>query len=656
MNDARAVPEAVVVPLARTAAAQLLAAVPTPAVIHRRGIVLKANTAAVGLFSFSGEEAMQGFKLFGSLSPSALEAFTARRHAEHAQCALGENSSWARFQLADAHGHPLSMAFTCAQVPYEGEEAVLSFFMDETPGLPFDTALRHSRDVAVVFTDERGRVVWANPASEALSGYSVTEMAGRKPGEVLQTPRTDPAEVARLSRHLRAGSAVVCELLNRHKNGQEYWVRLQVLPARTREGRLLGYVGLQTDVTAEVRRRRSQEQARDQLIATFSHELRTPLNALVNLLDLLQHSPLNPQQAQWLQHGIEASGALRDLVHTVLESSRNQHFEQRRAPSRVRVQDVIRQLGVLAAGYRRPGAVQVHFNCPPELPPVLLRGDLLLRVLMNLLSNALKYTAEGSVTVRVEWDKADRDELTQTLRFSVTDTGIGIPEDQQQRILQPYETLKSSATLPVESTGLGLALCEQMLQHLGSRLAVYSVPGIGSCFSFELLCRSAPTPQAAETARLAPRLDGLRVLVVDDDPVNRLVAQAQLQRLGAAVQTCAEAGSALETLRRFGPGHWHAVLMDLQMPGIDGIEATRLMLREHGFEQQPIFALSGEVEPEVVEQALRAGMQGFIEKPFDAAALAARLQDVAAANSGESAHAVTPPSRADIPPHGARQA
>lgn len=235
----------------------LLRAIPTPAVLHRSGIVAAANPAGAALFGFTEAAAMRGFNLFEALSVEQLCEFTERRHAEYAQCEPGANTSWAHFELRRRDGRPPSVAFTCAQTRFEDDDAVLSFFVEESLDGTLDEALRHSQDVAIITTDAQGRVTWANPASEALCGYRWQELRGRTPGEVLQVEGTDPGEVARLRRHVRAGSSVVSELLNRHKNGREYWVRLQLLPSRNAQGRLLGYVGLQSDVTGEVIRRRA---------------------------------------------------------------------------------------------------------------------------------------------------------------------------------------------------------------------------------------------------------------------------------------------------------------------------------------------------------------------------------------------------------------
>ena len=624
----------------------LLQLIPTPAAVHIGGIVQAANATAATLFGFSELSAMVGFNLFARLSPEELGEFTARRHSEYAQCAPGANTSWAHYALTRRDGRLATVAFTCAQTQYRGEDAVLSFFIDESQDVALDGALRYSQDVAIILTDSRGKVAWVNPASQALSGYSAAELVGRSPGEVLQCDQTDAAEIARVRRHLRAGSAVVTELLNRHKNGRLYWVRLQLLPSRSPDGKLLGFVGLQTDVTDEVNRRLAQRESQSRVLATFSHEVRAPLNVIINLLDLLKDVPQQAQHVQWMQHAIAASHTLRDMVNGVLDSSRLQHLEQQQSPQPARLQDVFSQLAVVAAGYPHSPRVELRVDCPQNLPALLLRPDLLLRVLINLTSNALKYTHAGRVEVRAEVEPCEPGAAHRSLRISVSDTGIGIDAQDLQRVLRPFETVApAGANGSIESTGLGLALCEQMLTTMGTTLRAYSTVGLGSCFSFEITAKVAPwmAPRVAtegdapaalsSDGAAAPQtqtsplpLAGMRLMVVDDDPVSLLVAQAQLQRSGAQVWAMADSTAVVHTLQSLGAGHIDAVLTDIQMPHLDGIGLARAIRAQAGFEHQRVIGLSGETDALKVQQAAAAGITERIEKPFDMAKLVALLK------------------------------
>jgi PAS domain S-box-containing protein len=606
-------------------ASAMLRAIPTPAVIHRGGIVEASNRAAQKLFGFADEASMKGFNLFGRLTEEAMTAFAARRRVEFASCLTGEEASWEYFDLSAQDGTLVSVAIACSQIQHGGDVAVLSFFGNHTPSLALDYALRYSREVAVSVTDLQGKLVWSNPANTALTGYAPDELLGKTPGEVLQCEGTDPHEVARLGRHIRAASSVSAELLNRHKSGREYWVRVEILPSRSPDGALLGFVGMQTDITAQVTKRQQRERQRDEALATFSHEARAPLNAVLNLLDLLLDAPLSPPHARLLRHAIEASETLKDLVTHVLDNSRLEHLDTQTPLRPLRMQDLLRQVEVLAQGYRRADAVSLRLECPPDVPAVLVRADLLLRTLLNLVSNALKYTPKGSVTVRVEHDAKASGSDHHVLRFSVTDTGIGIAEEDQRRILKPFETVASAETQGVESTGLGLNLCERMLGAMGSSLRLYSAPGAGTMASFELNCLSAQeqTVQAAQAEDV--RLDGLSLMVVDDNPLNLLVTRLQLERRGAQVRVFEDVMAALEALFEAGPKHFHVVLMDLQMPTLDGADAVRRIHLRPGFEKLPVVALSGEIDPGAIEAALAAGMVDFVQKPFDVATLVAKL-------------------------------
>lgn len=629
--------------------ADVLATVPTPAVIHQCGIVKLANGPAAQLFGFADAASMQGFNIFATMGQDAFAALAAHRAREFSSCSPGTNTSWLQLDLGNRDGQPIALGFTCAKTTHLGEPAVLSFLAEVTPDVALTAGLRHSHDVAVTLADAHGHVVWANPASERLTGYTTAELLGHKPGSLLQVPATDPAEVRRLGRHIRAGSSVVSELLNRHKSGREYRVRLQLMPSYAPSGRLLGFVGLQTDITDEAARQQAQRELAQSQLATFSHEVRTPLNAVLNLLDLLQaRVPPHPQTTMLLMHAVEAARSIRELVDSVLDNSRRAHFEQQRDLVPMRTHELMSRLRVVATGYPRAEGVDLVVEAPPGIPALMGRPDLLLRILLNLVSNALKHTRAGSVRVVVERGQPLEDHKWVGLRFSVTDTGIGIAPGDQERILKPFETIAaaqepnaahsatasagrqsvSDLTTPpgAGSTGLGLALCEQMLRSMNSVLRLHSVPGRGSCFSFDWYGERAPLTTDARPSAPQGTLQGLRVMVVDDDPVNLLVAHAQLERLGAWVVTAHDVQAALQELSQRGPDAIDVVLMDLQMPVIGGAEGARRILGMPGFERQSVVGLSGEVAPQAIEHALACGMRDFIEKPFDAQTLLVKLQ------------------------------
>lgn len=597
----------------------------TPAVIHRRGVVAAANRAAQRLFGFRDEASMRGFDFLGQLSEQAKTAFVERERADFALRKSEQQTSPEQSHVSARDGSLLSVSVASSPVQHDAEDSMLSIFGNHTPGLALDYALRYSREVAVLVTDVNGRVVWCNPASTAMTGYQPEELIGKSPGEVLQCERTDPNEVARVGRHIRAASSVAAELLNRHKSGREYWVRVEILPSHTPDGELLGYVGLKTDITAQVTRRQNRERDRDEAVATFSHDARTPLNGLLNLLDLLLDAPLSPPHARLLRHAIEASETLKDMAAQVLDTSRIEHLGAQRPPRPTQVQDLLKQVETLAQGYRRNQEVALRTVCTQHIPTVLVRSDLLQRVLLNLLSNALKYTPVGSVVVRVEQDAHSSNSQYQVLRFSIADTGVGIPGDEQGRIFGRFQTIRGQTSGSVESTGLGLNLCERMLSEMGSALRLYSAPGVGTTVSFELVCRTADDLVQPAEPREASRLDDLRVMVIDDNPVNVLVSTLQLERCGAQVSGFEDVLLALETLFNGDPEQFHVVLMDLQMPKLDGVDAMRRIRRQPSLDMLPVIGLSGEIDPSAIDGALAVGMADFVQKPFNTAELAAKL-------------------------------
>jgi signal transduction histidine kinase/DNA-binding NarL/FixJ family response regulator len=387
----------------------------------------------------------------------------------------------------------------------------------------------------------------------------------------------------------------------------------------------------------ELRRRKRAEQearaadrAKGQFLANVSHEIRTPMHGVLGMADLLLKSELSSSQREQVEAVRTSAEALLALINDILDLSR---IEAGRLELRLRdfhlreiVGDVVRLLTPQAA----ERAVELSLHIAPDLPNDLHGDPVRLRqVLINLVGNAIRFTRKGSVTVTC--DLLDEEEVP-VIRCQVRDTGAGIRPEVQGRLFQPFTQSDSASSRQLGGTGLGLVISKSIVELMGGAIGFESAHGAGSTFWFlvPLVRAQAAIPVAPptvpDTAREAGRRAArrhIRVLVVDDHPVNRSLAVAQLQDLGYRVDA-ADGGEA--ALRLLAEGSYDAVLLDCAMPELDGYETSRRLRRmEGGGRRVPVIALTAHVMEGERERCLDAGMDDFLAKPYQVTDLVTRL-------------------------------
>jgi len=352
--------------------------------------------------------------------------------------------------------------------------------------------------------------------------------------------------------------------------------------------------------------------AKSTFLANMSHEIRTPLNGVLGMVDVLRGTRLDGQQREYLEHIGQSGSALLRLLDDILDYSRVEAGRIRLEQSDFAPRALLEELIFLLRAQAEKKGLQLQLTIDPQLPPVL-NGDpgRLRQVLLNLLGNAVKFTARGTVQLKVEC--LDRHGAKHRLRFSVSDSGIGMDAEAQQHLFDRFHQADSSIARRYGGSGLGLAIVHELVQLMGGDIRVESAPGQGSRFLVELaLPAGAPLPQLAAEAE-DPALPPRRILVVDDDAINRLVATTLLSRDGHQV---AAVDSGAAALRRVGEEPFDLVLMDLGMPDMDGLEVTR-RLRAAGV-AVPVIGLTAHVLPEQQASCLAAGMNAVIHKPIQA--------------------------------------
>lgn len=339
---------------------------------------------------------------------------------------------------------------------------------------------------AVILTDAAGRVIWVNDAFTRITGYTLAEVRGRKPGEVLQGPETDPATVERIRRHLARGESCREEILNYHKNGSIYWLDMAIEPVGFEHGKPTGFMAIESDITA----RKQAERMKSEFISTVSHELRTPLTAIRGALGLVAGGvagPLPEQASALLASALRNSERLTELIDDLLDLEK---FESGRMEFRLQRQPLaplVAQALEANAPYAQALGVSLRLMGPVPAAEVRVDGGRLLQVMSNLLSNAAKFSPPGGV---VEIRVSLRDGCART---AVTDHGRGIPEAFRPRVFEKFSQADASDSRARGGTGLGLAISKAFLEGMGGSIGFDKDAGAGTTFYFDLpLAPAAP--------------------------------------------------------------------------------------------------------------------------------------------------------------------
>ena len=505
--------------------------------------------------------------------------------------------------------------------------------------------------VAICITTGEGLFEYVNPAYEHFYGYSAAELIGQP--FTLIVPPEQRERMADLHRDfLLHGAEMRGEWTVMPRDGRRRTILADACRVRGDDGgyRKVTFVidisqrlELERQLEAAKRAAEAANAAKSEFLANMSHEIRTPMNAVIGLSHLLLDEDLTGRQRDYLGKIHDAATALLGLLNDILDYSKIEagHLQVEAIPLRLaQVLARTRALFELRAAEKR---LILAFRVAPEVPP-LLRGDPLRlgQVINNLVGNALKFTERGAIQVKVERAAPSGETAAGEvlLKISVRDTGIGLTPDQRERLFRPFQQADMSTTRQYGGTGLGLSISKRLVELMGGEIGVASRPGEGSTFWFTvrlgalaegdgagldpgLSATAAPTGAPAAAPRydqLTAAIRGKRVLVAEDSPSNRLIVKAYLEKMGLEVETAENGHRAVEMAAQ---GHFDAILMDLQMPGLDGLGATRAIRAAGG--RLPIIALTAAAMDEDRGAGAAAGMNAHVTKPIDPLQLASTL-------------------------------
>ncbi len=413
------------------------------------------------------------------------------------------------------------------------------------------------------------------------------------------------------------------------------------------DGKPSRVVGVTYDVTEQKETQHALEQAsaraeaaskaKSLFLANISHEIRTPLNAIAGMTQILAHTTLDAEQAACVRTLDSAGHNVLVLLSDILDLSRIESGRLELSETPFSLAEVIQGVADTFSVTANAKGLALRMEAlPGDLPRLLGDPIRLGQVLTNLVGNAVKFTAEGGVTVSVAM--LERGTETVRVRVQVRDTGIGIGAAQIGALFEPFVQADRTTQERFGGTGLGLAIAKRIVERMDGEIGVESVPGEGSLFWFVVAFRIAPAEDMSRSeptgGKGAPRLDGVRILIVDDAETNRDIAAKLLTLQGAACRTAVNGREAVELLRA-DPGAFDCVFMDVQMPEMDGIEATRAIRQELGLVNLPVIALTAGAMESQREEALASGMNAFVAKPFRLRGLVAAVSPFVGGRSGQ---------------------
>ena len=508
------------------------------------------------------------------------------------------------------------------------------------------TGLLQASEEMVIITDPQGSVEWVNTAFEARTGWELAEISGKNPATFLNGPRTDPVMAQSIADAVNHGRYFTGELWRYTKTGEEFRVSLRFQPVFGRHGRVEHFISLSVDTTGrgdddqalvqlssaldervlvrttelerELQVAHARAEAKSSFASTMSHEIRTPLNAIVGFSHLLQETSLSDTQRSYVSKTQRAASMLMDLVNNVLDISKIEAGAMTLTPVPFNFRSVFSDVEAVAGTQARSKGLNFSLTVDPEIPDVV-RGDQnrFTEVLLNLVGNAVKFTSEGSVEVLASRVKSPDQSVV--VRCDVVDTGIGMSRESITRIFQRFVQIDSGMSRNYGGTGLGLTISKVFVEMMGGSMTVESELGQGSRFSFTVQfsqpsANDSTEIMAAPTEKTYERLARSCVLVVEDNPFNQDVIVNLLERRGVDVVVAAngvQAIDALSTHRKI-----MLILMDLQMPVMDGIEATMAIRRETKWDRIVILGLTANVTEKDHRQCLEAGMSEVLAKPL----------------------------------------
>jgi signal transduction histidine kinase/DNA-binding response OmpR family regulator len=517
----------------------------------------------------------------------------------------------------------------------------------------FRRTILDSANFSIISAGHDGVIRSFNKAAERWLGYTADEMIGKMTPAIIH----DPQEIARRAEELsgqlgvridpgfdvfvanaRLGQSEEMEWSYIRKDGSRFPVQLSVTALRDEEGKTRGFLGIARDITERKRAEEELQQAKEaaevanraksDFLASMSHEIRTPLNAIIGMADLLTETPLTSEQRNYVELFRNAGDNLLYLINDILDLSKVEAGHLELETANFDLDDLLERTVELMAMPAHVKGLELALHMSADMP-TRLTGDpnRLRQLLINLIGNAVKFTERGEVVIQVESDR-ESGELGM-LRFSVSDTGIGIPPDKIEKVFERFTQAHRSIAGSYGGTGLGLAITQKLVELMGGRISVDSQVGQGSMFTFTARFGIQPDLQP-QKALPQVNLRGSKVLVVDDTATNRLILREMLTGWGAMVTDVPDGQRAVAELKRAQEANtpYRLVLLDGRMPGMDGLQVAERIKADQSLPGAIVLMLTSDTLRDNIIRSRAPGLAGHLIKPIRRSVL---LQAITAA-------------------------
>ncbi|MFM2475831.1 ATP-binding protein [Celerinatantimonas sp. MCCC 1A17872] len=480
---------------------------------------------------------------------------------------------------------------------------------------------QHAHD-AIVICDKRGLVTWVNPAFTNLTGYNSQEVLGKHPGTLLQGPDSDFQTRQRIGEALATQQSIRTEVLNYRKDGQSYWVDIDITPVLNSEGKLESFIAVQRDITEQrhleeslrqaLSRAKDANNAKLRFLAQMSHEIRTPMNGVLGIAQLLEQTELNEQQRHYLDDLYHSGQHMMVLLNDILDFSKidAQQLQLESAP--FSLTEVIDGVRSTYAALAKQQGIEFRLKTKLKEPNIIADRSRIRQIILNLVSNSMKFTQQGFVELTLK-DLYSHQQLYLVIR--IKDSGIGIEPKRQEQIFEAFTQAESSTTRLYGGSGLGLAIVRQLCQAMGGDIRLRSKPGQGAIFTAILQVK--PTTSSLEPQKIAAsqfKANQLPLLIAEDNRTNGMIIKAFFAKRGFQCALVMNGAQALETMQTRS---YPVILMDNHMPEIDGIDATRQIRRMKAPECYAlIIGCTADAYSDTRSEMLSAGVNDVLTKPL----------------------------------------